>query len=762
MALWNRLFPLPAGLAVERPRRIRPVRRSSARRDRPTLRTAAVVEVVEPRRLLTTFSLTPQEQYFVELINRARANPVAEANRLGIDLNDDLPAGTLTGEARQPLAPNQTLNVGAERHSRDMLTQNYFSHTGRDGSSPTQRVERLGYDGVAAENIAYRGGFPSLNRDGIVDRLHRDLWDSASHRQGMLVSGRNYREVGLGLEDGTFRARGTDGVVRDFDAAMVTELFGRSTNGRRFVTGVVFDDANSGSLNNGFYNIGEGLGGGLVVARNVATGQEYTGRVQAAGGYAVLVPDGEYTVQLRQNGDRFTAAGSVSIAGLNAKVDFDFDRLTPDSPPPQGPTTGQDVIGRVAATGQWWVAASNGSTLDNRAVGRWLAVDYDDVADGDFDGDGRQDVYGRTAGAAHFVGLSTEGGLATSKWTQWGTGIDWGPTLVGDFNADGKDDILVRHGGNGAWFVGISTGRGFATRFAGHWNKNVDWTDVQVADFDGDGTPDIAGRIVGNGAWWVSTSDGGNGGRFPRLTNSFYARWDGRVDWQGVHAADFNGDGRVDLSGFNPASGQLFVAENSGSRFATRQYGRFAGNVPWEDWVVGDFTGDGAADLAARHGGTGSWFAATSTTSGGRRLFRPEGLQRWSPGVDWVDVTAFNIDHTGKDEILGRDQTRGNWWVVEASPNGGYRNRFVGRWGGGDIWADVRTLDYDGRPASTRAATSVAGLSPSATGAPTATGAPAVGGAASTNPGGTEDAAALDELFADASSVRALTTLEEL
>ena len=42
---------------------------------------------------------TAYEQYFLELVNRARANPGGEAARLGIDLNQGLAAGTISATA---------------------------------------------------------------------------------------------------------------------------------------------------------------------------------------------------------------------------------------------------------------------------------------------------------------------------------------------------------------------------------------------------------------------------------------------------------------------------------------------------------------------------------------------------------------------------------------------------------------------------------------------------------------------------------------
>jgi len=50
-------------------------------------------ESLESRRLMAGLVMTNQEQLLVELVNRARSNPVAEAARFSIDLN----AGHATG-----------------------------------------------------------------------------------------------------------------------------------------------------------------------------------------------------------------------------------------------------------------------------------------------------------------------------------------------------------------------------------------------------------------------------------------------------------------------------------------------------------------------------------------------------------------------------------------------------------------------------------------------------------------------------------------
>ncbi|MEM9433583.1 MAG: CAP domain-containing protein [Pseudomonadota bacterium] len=54
-----------------------------------------------------------------------------------------------------PLELDSLLNAAAATHSRDMALQNRPWHFGSDGSSPLERVERVGYPGILiGENIS--------------------------------------------------------------------------------------------------------------------------------------------------------------------------------------------------------------------------------------------------------------------------------------------------------------------------------------------------------------------------------------------------------------------------------------------------------------------------------------------------------------------------------------------------------------------------------------------------------------------------------
>ncbi|MCJ7511967.1 MAG: CAP domain-containing protein [Anaerolineales bacterium] len=87
------------------------------------------------------------------------------------------------------------LQAAARAHSLDMACNGFLSHTGSDGSSVRDRVEREGYDwSWIGENI-FATGDTSL---GAPQRAF-DWWmNSAPHRANLLSP--NYTEIGLGYD----------------------------------------------------------------------------------------------------------------------------------------------------------------------------------------------------------------------------------------------------------------------------------------------------------------------------------------------------------------------------------------------------------------------------------------------------------------------------------------------------------------------------------------------------------------------------------
>lgn len=140
----------------------------------------------------------------------------------------DLVNATRTARGLQPLELERHLNASAERHSKWMLREDVFSHTGQGGSSVSDRVRATGFEmtgsWMVAENLAY----VSIDGDGSlrdeVRQLHQNLMNSSGHRANILSERADL--VGIGLEVGQFNLNG-----RDYKVLMLTQNFA-ATGGR--------------------------------------------------------------------------------------------------------------------------------------------------------------------------------------------------------------------------------------------------------------------------------------------------------------------------------------------------------------------------------------------------------------------------------------------------------------------------------------------------------------------------------------------------
>jgi hypothetical protein len=272
---------------------------------------------------------TDHEQYLLELINRARADPAAEAARYGIDLNEGLPAGTITPDAKQPLAFDACLIEAARGHSQWMIDTDTFSHVGAGGSMPWDRAEDAGYDWDGmGENIAAKyTTAPSFDITAWVADLHEALfvdddYPERGHRKNLCAG--EFEDIGNGVVTGVYTIDQTD-----YNALMITEDFGYDGGGA-VLTGVVYDDELV--ADDGFYTPGEGLGEVSLTAVRAADGSKFAATTFSSGGYNLPLPPGTYTVTAAggQLAGSITASG-VAVGSENVKVDFEG---TADTTPP--------------------------------------------------------------------------------------------------------------------------------------------------------------------------------------------------------------------------------------------------------------------------------------------------------------------------------------------------------------------------------------------------------------------------------------------
>ena len=259
-----------------------------------------------------------QEQYMLELINRARLNPQGEANSFGIGLNDGLSSGTISGDSKQPLTFNLLLIDSSRSHSQWMLDTNTFSHTGVNNTSSHQRMKNAGYQFTGSwrsgENIGYQGTTGNVNATSFTRDIHQNLFESPGHRTNILNP--DFREIGLGNLSGKFN---------NYNAFMVTQNFAKSgTNA--FLTGVAYDDS---AIDDDFYTVGEGIDGINVTATDTSNGISYTTTTMNAGGYQIALPSGTYDVTFSDNNQTIGNSDRITIGSENIKLDLDTSNISP-------------------------------------------------------------------------------------------------------------------------------------------------------------------------------------------------------------------------------------------------------------------------------------------------------------------------------------------------------------------------------------------------------------------------------------------------
>ncbi len=160
-----------------------------------------------PSAALTTNQPTAQEVLVIELINRARFDPLSEAERYNIGLNDGITGGQITSARKSPVALNLLLTDAARVHSQWMLDNDIFSHTGAGGNSAGDRMINAGYSFTGSwsngENIAWAGTTaPTINLTQYAFSHHEGLFKSPGHRINILAE--HFRELGVGQKQGYF------------------------------------------------------------------------------------------------------------------------------------------------------------------------------------------------------------------------------------------------------------------------------------------------------------------------------------------------------------------------------------------------------------------------------------------------------------------------------------------------------------------------------------------------------------------------------
>ena len=260
---------------------------------------------------------TPEEVLLLELINRFRIDPVADAQR--IRANPGVHAAKRTidwtqfeaeiaaTKAAQPLVMNLKLLLSARRHAYYLSVNNKRGHVEEDalsgftGEKMPQRVVEAGYQWTSwYENVYVAPSAWDVHAGFVVDFSHKSadgMQEGRGHRVNMLRP--ELREIGTG----TF--------PRENDT-VYTEGFGNRKGVARFIGGVVIVDRDA----DGFYDVGEGVGGVTVTSSDGAQTKTWK-----SGGYTLELQTTD-AVTLTFTKGRRKQVIEVPAGDTNVKVDW--------------------------------------------------------------------------------------------------------------------------------------------------------------------------------------------------------------------------------------------------------------------------------------------------------------------------------------------------------------------------------------------------------------------------------------------------------
>jgi hypothetical protein len=162
------------------------------------------------------------------------------------------------------------------------------------------------------------------------------------------------------------------------------------------------------------------------------------------------------------------------------------------------------------------------------------------------------------------------------------------------------------------------------------------------ADFDGDGKTDVSVYRPDTGSWYVLNS-----------SNAAFSAVAFGNNTDIPAPGDYDGDGKTDTAVFRPAEGTWYILTKAGF-LTVRQFGA-NGDIP----AAADYNGDGKTDIAVFRPSNGFWYIANSD-SRGTFTFVQFGQSGDKPAQG-------DYDGDGRSDIAVWRASTGSWYYLRSS-----------------------------------------------------------------------------------------------
>ncbi|HEY0408383.1 MAG TPA: M4 family metallopeptidase [Pyrinomonadaceae bacterium] len=193
---------------------------------------------------------------------------------------------------------------------------------------------------------------------------------------------------------------------------------------------------------------------------------------------------------------------------------------------------------------------------------------------------------------------------------------------------------------------------------------------IATSDFDGDGKTDISIWQPNSGNWTIVNSSNNSSRTQPD--------W-GRADLGDVAVpGDYDGDRKTDIAIFRKSEGNWYIIQSSTGGVSVQNWGG-NGDRP----VPADYDGDGTTDLAVFRSAEGNWYVRKST--GGSLV------KGWGDPTD--KPVPGDYDRDGKADIAVWRPSDGNWYIIQSGTN----TLRIQQWGLSDDKPVQGDYDGDGK-----------------------------------------------------------------